>query len=137
MEFSRSLSAGPRAGRLVREAVSALGQELVPRLMDDARLVVTELVTNVVRHSGLRDGQIIELRGFMRRDLLRLELHYRAPPFVPAVRRPDFHREAGRGLFIVDRLTSRWGVRPNDGAVAWAEWDLAPAENGRSGLRVS
>jgi anti-sigma regulatory factor (Ser/Thr protein kinase) len=132
MEFSRTLSVSTAAGFLARQAVGAFGGDVPSSVLEDARLVVTELISNIVRHTGLYDPQTIELRGSLMPRRLRLELHYDAPPFRPRIRRPDLHSEAGRGLYIVDRLTSRWGIGPNDGAVAWAEWDLEPATDRRS-----
>ena len=107
MEFTRILSATGGAAFLARRALGEWSAELDPDLLQDAQLVATELVTNVVRHSGLTDPNTFELRGCLREGVLRLELRYDAPAFHFEVVTPDPSDETGRGLFIVDRLTTR------------------------------
>lgn len=130
MELSRTLSANLTAPRQARETLSTLQPRVSQPILDDVRLVTTELVTNVVRHSGLAQDETLELRVFLRQGRLRVEIRYAAPAFDPVILRPDLRTEAGRGLFMVDRLAHRWGVTPGERTRSWAEWDLAPTQGG-------
>ena len=97
-------------------------------LIDDARVVVTELVGNVVRHAGT-DGWIdLELLD----ERLRIAVVDHADGRV-ILRAPDARAEVGRGLRLVEELTDRWGVeqRPGEKCV-WAEWRVA----GRPSVRA-
>ncbi|MER7938582.1 MULTISPECIES: SpoIIE family protein phosphatase [unclassified Streptomyces] len=90
-------------------------------LEDSTELIVSELVTNAVRHSsgpiGLRliRHQVLTCEVFDSNDCL---------PRAHTARTTD---ENGRGLFLVDRLSRRWDARPEAGGkVVWSEQDLAP-----------
>jgi len=86
--------------------------------VDEARVVVTELVSNVVRHAGTDLAIDLDLEG----DCLRLTVADRGEGDV-AVRAADQGSEVGRGLQLVDELTGRWGVvRQRGQKCVWAEW---------------
>ncbi len=79
---------------------------LSPRLTEDAVLLVSELVGNAVRHTGAR---VFGLRMHRRRGWIRVELRdpsHGLPCLMP-VHELDI---SGRGLFLVDKLSDRWGV---------------------------
>ncbi|MFD3586964.1 ATP-binding protein [Streptomyces sp. NPDC058683] len=91
-------------------------------LEDATKLIVSELVTNAVRHGG---GQI-GLR-LIRHQVLTCEV-FDTSACSPRVLCPRTHDENGRGLFLVAQLSRRWGFRSvSGGKVVWAEADLAPA----------
>ncbi|WP_432137920.1 MULTISPECIES: ATP-binding protein [unclassified Streptomyces] len=79
---------------------------LSPKLTEDAVLLVSELVGNAVRHTGAR---VFGLR--MRRPRGRIRVEVRDPsrglPCLLPVQELDV---SGRGLFLVDKLSDRWGV---------------------------
>lgn len=81
-------------------------------LCDDIGLVVTELVTNALRHSlpprAAETPQTIWLR-LMRRSSYVLCGVVDAGQGVPQRREPDFIAESGRGLHLVDSFSRRWG----------------------------
>ncbi|MER5665163.1 SpoIIE family protein phosphatase [Streptomyces mirabilis] len=88
-------------------------------LQDATQLIVSELVTNAIRHST---GQI-ELR-LVRHQVLTCEVSDTGP-CTPRPRRARTTDENGRGLFLVTNLSRRWGSRPVPGGkVVWAEQDL-------------
>ncbi|MEU1601002.1 ATP-binding protein [Streptomyces sp. NPDC005708] len=98
-------------------------------LVDGVKLIVSELVTNAVRHGT---GPI-RLR-LIQHQVLTVEVtdaDFRSP-------RPRNARtvdEHGRGLFLVAQLSSRWGTRPaQDGKVVRAEADLAHASGPQSSV---
>ncbi|MFC5721263.1 ATP-binding protein [Streptomyces gamaensis] len=79
---------------------------LSPQLSEHAVLLVSELVGNAVRHTGAR---CFGLRMMRRRGWLRMEVRdpSRGLPCLLPVRPLD---TSGRGLFLVDKLSDRWGV---------------------------
>ncbi|KOV69437.1 protein phosphatase [Streptomyces sp. AS58] len=90
-------------------------------LVDSTKLIVSELVTNAVRHStGPIDLRLIRHRA------LTCEVADTVTCF-PRPRNAGTSEENGRGLFLVSQLSGRWGTRPlQGGKVVWAEKDLAP-----------
>jgi hypothetical protein len=87
-----------------------------PLRLEDAELLVTELVTN-----GLKFGAPpIVLRVECEAEE-GLRVHVRdASTAVPTPRNPDVHEEGGRGLLLVDYISNDWGVSPlSDGKEVW------------------
>ena len=83
-------------------------------------LLVSELVTNCVRHACLRDGDRIVLAARLTREFARIEVRDPGPGFDPEVR----HQANGFGLRMLDMLSSRWGVdRDDSGTRVWFEVD--------------
>jgi hypothetical protein len=75
-------------------------------LLDDVLLLVTELITNSVRHTGFSDGTVLLEITNTRRELV-IEVQDPGPGFdVRTVRANN----DGYGLQIVDLLSKRWGV---------------------------
>ncbi|MDT3399373.1 ATP-binding protein, partial [Streptomyces sp. B1866] len=101
---ARPESAG--AARRLAEAVLVRQWGLPPALADDAVLLVSELVGNAVRHTGAR---VVGLRMLRRRGWLRVEV--RDPSRGLPCRLPMSELDtSGRGLWLVDELSQRWGV---------------------------
>jgi anti-sigma regulatory factor (Ser/Thr protein kinase) len=115
-----SVPATPRAPSETRRALRQLGLPLP--LADDAELAITELVTNSVRHAGLRPDDLIRIT--IDWSAGRLKVHVRdgardllATPVAGSIR-PAPGAESGWGLYLVERLASRWGI---DGGGYWFE----------------
>jgi anti-sigma regulatory factor (Ser/Thr protein kinase) len=102
---------------------SGLENVLEADVLDRATLLVSELVTNSVRHGGLRPGQEIELTVEASPQRLRVEVaeHGDGFDFAPAPRPRREDPEGGWGLFLVDRLSSAWGVEGNGVTRVWFE----------------
>ncbi|MGW5507157.1 ATP-binding protein [Streptomyces albogriseolus] len=87
-------------------------------LVDDAELIVSELVTNAIQHGG---GQQITMTMTVRDGLLHLAVHNETPG-RPVARDAPSDAERGRGLLLVDFLTDThggtWGT-DHDGATIW------------------
>lgn len=115
----------PSSLPLARAAVTPLADELDADVYDDLRLLVTELVSNCVRHAGLTGSEQIQLRVVVKADVLRVEVRDAGFGFEPRVVQPRPHQIGGWGLYIVDRLADRWGSRPEGrGTTVWLEKDL-------------
>lgn len=89
----------------------------LPRL-DDAKLLVSELVTN----AAIRALSPVELRITQGRSAVRVEVHDHSCTWPIMVDAPP-SAERGRGLAIVDRVADRWGVEqvPGNGKAVWFE----------------
>ena len=86
-----------------------------------AQLLLTELVSNAVRHSDLSIGVRVELQG----SDLRVEVSDNSHR-MPVLGRVGADATSGRGLFLVDTLSRAWGVDTLDqGKTVWFEVDLA------------
>lgn len=85
--------------------------------IEDVALVVSELVTNAVVHG---DGDIT-LNVVVAPDAVRVEVEDREPG-LPGPVDAAVDSESGRGLLLVSRLATHWGVRPvTAGKVVWAD----------------
>ena len=128
-----TVRADPHCVGTARELVLARCEGLCPPPeLEAIQLMVSELVTNVIRHTPTGDG---ELRLLLDDGAVRIEVEDQGTgiPDRPAV--PDRRRGGGFGLFVVDRLADRWGVW--DGNCIWFEVDLqrAIATSGHDALR--
>ena len=94
------------APRTARHAVDELGGRLEPRLRDDLRLLVTELVTNGIRHAGLTEADLIRLVVSLSEDTLRVEVQDPGAGFEPPP--PRQSADSGWGLFLVNQVADRW-----------------------------
>jgi serine/threonine-protein kinase RsbW len=96
-------------------------------MIDDARVVVTELVSNVVRHAHTDvwvDVDLVE-------DRIRIDVVDHADGDVALRSIDPTSALGGRGLRLVDELSERWGVdRQPGGKRVWAEWQVAHARDG-------
>jgi serine phosphatase RsbU (regulator of sigma subunit)/anti-sigma regulatory factor (Ser/Thr protein kinase) len=119
---SASLPADQRspaqARRHLRAALAPAGLEHV---LDDALVLVTELVTNAVVHAGTA----VELHLDTTAPGLRVEVVDHGPGSSLTLRAPaPESSESGRGLHILDALASRWGTTHGPGSKSvWFELD--------------
>ena len=120
--ISIRLSGGPEAAARARRELSKLRGDLDPPLMETLRLLVTELVSNSVRHAN---SQTVVLKVLVGRSVVLTEVSDEGPGFDPAAEpRPD--SESGWGLFLVERLAHRWGVtRGPEATRVWFELQRA------------
>ena len=115
---ARASSAG-----VAREVVAwQLREWHIESLCDDAAVVVTELISNAVRHAKTE----LELKLVHLPDGVRLEVSDGS--MAPPIKRPATSvDEGGRGLHLVDALSTRYGVDTESGGKrVWAEM-LLPA----------
>lgn len=107
------------ARHLVLDQLTAWGLD---ELAFSTELIVSELVTNAIRHAG---GPV-RLR-LIRADTLTCEVSDSSNT-QPRMRRARSSEEGGRGLYIVAQLSHRWGSRyTRGGKTVWSEQSLPPA----------
>jgi anti-sigma regulatory factor (Ser/Thr protein kinase) len=106
-----------------RRALGDLADHLPPRRLQDAQLLVSELVTNAIRHAGLHDGDTITLSVEASDRALRIEVSDPGPGFAPGAPEPDMDHASGWGLYLVSELSDRWGVERNAVTRVWFELD--------------
>jgi anti-sigma regulatory factor (Ser/Thr protein kinase) len=108
----------PRAAGLARAHTRAfLRGRALATLTDDAELLASELVTNVIRHAGGRPQLTLT------KDASAVRIGVSDKGFgLPSLQAPDLDTLTGRGLFLVDRLSARWGfTREPDCSTVWCE----------------
>ena len=113
----------PDAVGLAREQLERMRDRLADEAYEDARLMVSELVTNSLRHASLAIDQEIEVVMVIRNGTLRVEVGDAGPGFQPRPRAIDASKGSGWGLFLVARLADRWGVERHGLHRVWFELD--------------
>jgi anti-sigma regulatory factor (Ser/Thr protein kinase) len=117
------LRSGPEAAIEGRHALDRLEGLLSPDRLGEVRLLVSELLTNSIRH-GTRPGDWITLDVDIGSESVRVVVTDRGPGFQPLPKpQPHPDRPGGWGLCLVDRLADRWGVRSNSETAVWFEVD--------------
>jgi anti-sigma regulatory factor (Ser/Thr protein kinase) len=111
----------PAEAGSVAEARSRVLDAVGPELSDDGqvetlRLLVSELVTNAVRH-GDQDHPV-EIHAAWNAEV-RVEVIDHGHGFSPAPRPGGLDEPGGFGLFLVGRLADRWGVETDHATRVW------------------
>ena len=107
----------PRRGREFADEIAtwaSLGRERA----NDLRLLVSELVTNSVRHAGTGT---VRLRASLDEQRLKIEVHDDGRGVVPVHREPPAVASSGRGLRLVEWLADRWGTNADGDSYVWFE----------------
>ena len=122
------LAPDPEAVLVARQSLNRLEGLLPPERLEDVQLVVSELVTNSVRHAGLSPDDRISLSIELSTGSVRGRVCDPGPGFVkPSTPRPRSDLSGGWGLPIVEKISDRWGVERNGRqrglACVWFEID--------------
>ena len=115
------------APRVARHHVrSTLADRLPQPLADDVGLIVSELVTNSVVHTGPGSGQTVGVEVSLSDGRLHLTVTDSGAASSPRLIGLDLDQPAGMGLFFVDRLSASWGVKRDAGGrtTVWCEFAL-------------
>lgn len=116
---SLRIDRSPNAAAKARRSLATLRGDLDPPLMETLRLLVTELVTNSVRHAR---ADTVLVRVLVGRSAVRTEVTDAGPGFDPAEMAPLSSDRTGWGLFLVESLATRWGVNGDgDRTRVWFE----------------
>lgn len=118
-----------------REFLSAHRDDLPDDLIDDALLLVTELVSNAVRHG--HSGIVLRVRAAPPGiGVAVADAGTSLPPRPGEIGLPGADAVTGRGLAIVDAVASEWGVTAHDpapGKTVWFELRREQARDGTDG----
>lgn len=106
------------AGQARRFVDDVLSRWRCDDVLEDVKLLVSELVTNAVVHAG----SDVEVAVRLLHDAVRIEVVDRAPAASLRPSDPSQDAESGRGLLLVETMASAWGVESVDGGKAvWFE----------------
>ena len=108
-----STSAAPARAR---GALDGIASDVGPDRLRDVRLLVSELVTNAVRHGNGREP--VEVHAHWNADI-RVEVVDHGHGFSPQPRFGARDEPGGFGLYLVGRLADQWGVETTDGTTVW------------------
>ena len=125
LDWSHStvLEAEPMSAARARDFVRLhLVTHQLPHLVEDVRLVVSELATNAVAHA--QTPFVVSLSMANGSVLLAIEDQSSAVPIRSA---PDVTDMSGRGLMIVELISQEWGIR-TDARARKSVWASFPSE---------
>jgi anti-sigma regulatory factor (Ser/Thr protein kinase) len=114
-----------------RHAIGTLRSALGEARYRVCELLVSELVTNVVRHTP--DAHSIaasDMRVRVYPDRVRVEVRDDGPGFTPGEAETDPDPGSGWGLFLVDELADEWGIESGVQNCVWFELTRTPLASG-------
>jgi anti-sigma regulatory factor (Ser/Thr protein kinase) len=114
------LRSAPEAPGEARRALDSLRPQLRPGVLDEVRLLVSELVTNSYKHAAGPEGWIA-LRVETDTSKVRVEVCDAGAGFRPQANAPADLQESGWGLYLVRRIADRWGVTRGESSCVWFE----------------
>ena len=123
-EFLPHTSVSVRQAR-ARLAAELCAREVLSSVVDDAVLILSEFVTNSLRHArALSSGTIRVFWSLSGDGLLRIEVTDGGGTTWPSTKpySTSVSAYAGRGLEIVDRLADRWGSQREEGDDEYTVW---------------
>ena len=130
-DVSITFAHDPASPRRVRRALEPLLSDDDDPIAPDVNIVASELVSNVVQHTG--GGGTVAAWDPKPDVPFRLEVGDRDDATIQSRAPSD---RGGRGLGIVDQLADAWGVdHHSEGKTVWAEFDRTtrtPPHNGNS-----
>lgn len=118
--FPPETSSVRAARRAILEALDLDGT-----IAQDVELMASELIANAVIHAGTP----ITVSASRRGSIIRVEVADDGAG-RPRVKRHSLTSPTGRGLHVIDALSTRWGIEPSDGGpgkTVWFELDLGGA----------
>jgi anti-sigma regulatory factor (Ser/Thr protein kinase) len=119
MFFSEVLPKAAVSAALARRALDRLSGEVDQRRIEDAQLLVSELIANAVEH--VAENGDIELRVDNDAERLRVEVLDPGQGFTADPRRPGELAESGWGLHFVSRVADRWAADTDGSGRVWFE----------------
>jgi serine/threonine-protein kinase RsbW len=122
MSFQVTIPAGPAAPATARRALTRwLRLRTTNGVLGDAPLIVSELVTNSMRHADPQDAATVRVSAALADDVLRIEVEDGGTRGAVIRRAPNRDAGGGFGLNIVDAVALRWGVERGTGTLVWVE----------------
>ncbi len=121
--FEVQLPPTEQAPAAARRSLERLDGHLDPDGLETMRLLVSELVTNSVRHARLGDGGWINLSVEENPRALRVAVTDAGVGFDERPGPPQPGDPSGWGLHLVEQLADRWGVSRDGETSVWFEID--------------
>ncbi|MEA2246919.1 MAG: serine/threonine-protein kinase RsbW [Solirubrobacteraceae bacterium] len=119
---SLTVRVGPQAAVAARAGMArGLSGHVSAVVLADAQLLVSELVTNSVRHAGLTPHDFVRVGAEVVDGVLLIEVDDPGTAGTVAPRAADMGRGGGFGLRIVEAVSRRWGIQRNGQTRVWAE----------------
>jgi anti-sigma regulatory factor (Ser/Thr protein kinase) len=118
LELERDISAPAIARSAVAERLAGLGVD--GAFGQTVVLLVSEVVSNAVRHSNGPPEAGISLDATVTERAVRIAVTDGGPGFTPRPRDPDRLGE-GYGLYLVAKAASAWGIETDGGTTVWFE----------------
>lgn len=112
-------AAGAARGVLAAE----LGDRVSEDELRDLCLLLSEVVNNSVIHGKVDEDGWIGIALACDSDSVRVSVRDSGEEGEPVPRDPDYEHGGGFGLFLVDAMSSRWGVEREIGLTVWFELD--------------
>lgn len=109
-----------------RVSLDALRGRVSESALEDARLMLSELVTNSLRHAG-RANRTIEVVADIEGSTLKVQVRDKGRGFRPEPRPVDASVDSGWGLYLVEQLADRWGTTADGATCVWFELGLEPS----------
>jgi anti-sigma regulatory factor (Ser/Thr protein kinase) len=118
------VTGGARAAGVARRSVLSVEADLPAPIRHRLALLLSELITDTVKHGGGRFGHSMVVRIVEVRDRVRVELVDRGGTGPPA--HTTLEEGGEYGLLLLDRLADAWGreAAADGGSLAWFELDL-------------
>jgi len=125
MRLSLWFTGVQRAPTSARASLSTLEPFLGDRLLAGLRLLITELMTNCIRHAGVDEQSAMGLNIHLSQEKLRGVVSDAGPGFErPDVVAPHADKPGGFGLVILDSISDRWGLARDELFRVWFEVDV-------------
>ena len=118
LELKNTVSAPATARAAISDTLVELGID--GSLGQTVVLLVSEVVSNAVRHSHAAPGLPIGLAAAVTQESVRIAVTDGGEGFTPRPRDPE-RLDDGYGLYLVDKAASRWGVERVGGTTVWFE----------------
>ncbi len=114
-----SAHVAPQIRRTLVEDLTALA--VAPGVIDEAEIVVAELVSNALRHARPMSDGTLRVRWKTKAGIVEVEVSDGGGPSTPRPAPPALWSSSGRGLRIVRSLAHEWGVtEERHGRTVWA-----------------
>ena len=116
------LAASPTAVSVARSALLAGKSTLPTSVRDDVLLLLTELLTNAVRHAKAAADRAVRVEFRRQGEMVSVAVFDEGTGFAAEAPHPRRDQSDGWGLFLVDRIADRWAITPTaSGTCAWFE----------------
>lgn len=125
-DLDLTVASSSTAPREARHALDAYQGEIEPQLLDDLRVLTTELVTNAARHAGGQEGDRIDVSMVLSSDTLHVQVQDQGQGTKPLRARS---LQPPSGLALVATLSDRWASIEGTVRQVWFEIDVT--DNGR------